>query len=87
MKAAQIMQKPVLATTPRASVRDIATQLVVNEFIGMPVAEVDGRVLGLITEADILKALTEGKRLETLTAQDIMSSHPITVDVEPPSMK
>jgi hypothetical protein len=45
MKAARIMQKLVLTTTPRASVRDITT--------------------------------TEGKRLETLTTQDIMSPNPI----------
>ncbi len=84
MKASQIMQRPVFATTPRASVRDIATQLVVNGISGMPVAERDGTVLGIITEADILRALIEGKRLETLVAEDIMSLGPITVEVDTP---
>jgi CBS domain-containing protein len=84
IKAREIMQRPVLATTVRASVRDIASQLVGNGFSGMPVADRDGTVVGVITEADIIKALVEEKPLETLTAYDIMSPNPTTVDVETP---
>ena len=83
--ARQIMQRPVFATTPRASVRDIASQLVANGFSGMPVAERDGTVVGIVTEADILRALVEGKALETIVAADIMSDSPTTVDVETPT--
>ena len=84
VKVGAIMQKPVLATTVRASVRDVASQLVVNRFSGMPVADRDGTVVGIVTEADIIRALVEGKPLETLVASDIMSSNPTTVDVETP---
>ena len=82
IKAKQIMQKPVIAATPRASLRDVAIQLVSNEFSGMPVAAPDGRVIGVVTEADIVRALVEGKRLENLTATDVMTGPPITVDVD-----
>ena len=82
IKAKQIMQKPVIAATPRASLRDVAIQLVTNEFSGMPVAAPDGRVIGVITEADIVRALVEGKRLENLSATDVMTGPPITVDVD-----
>lgn len=84
MKAGQIMQKPVLAVTPQASVRDIAIQLVSNEISGMPVVERDGTVRGIVTEADILRVKATGKQLEKLTAGDIMSANPIGVDVETP---
>jgi len=82
IKAKEIMQRPVIAATPRASLRDVAIQLVANEFSGMPVAAPDGRVIGVITEADIVRALVEGKRLENLTATDVMTGPPITVDVD-----
>jgi CBS domain-containing protein len=82
LKAQEVMQQPVIAATPRASLRDVATQLVVNEISGMPVADVDGRVVGVITEADIVRALNEGKRLENLTAGSVMTGPPITVDAE-----
>jgi predicted transcriptional regulator len=82
MKAKEIMSKPVLATTPRASVRDIATQLVVNSISGMPVADRKGTVLGIVTEADVLEAVKDGQQLEKLTATEVMSKSPVTVDVE-----
>src|SRR5262249_36940950 len=84
IKAREIMQRPVLATTVRASVRDIASQLVGNGFSGMPVADRDGTVVGVITEADIIKALVDQKSLETLTAYDVMTANPTTVDVDTP---
>lgn len=84
LTAGQVMQKPVLATTTRASARDVAAQLVRNEFSGMPVAERDGTLVGVVTEADILRVLGEGKALETLTAGDIMTEKPATVDLEAP---
>ena len=80
--AKDIMQSPVIAATPLASLRDVATQLVSNEFSGMPVAASDGRVIGVITESDIVRTLFEGKRLENLTAGEVMTGPPITVDVE-----
>ena len=82
MKADEIMTRPVLATTAGASVRDIANKMLNNRISGMPVAERDGTVVGVITETDILDALIEGKRLESLTAQDIMSTAPVTVDID-----
>ena len=82
--AKDIMEKPVLAATPLASLRDVATQLVTNEFSGMPVAASDGRVVGVVTESDIVRILIEGKRLENLTAGEVMTGPPITVDVDAP---
>ena len=82
MKAGEIMHQRVLATTPRASVRDVATKLVMNRISGMPVTDREGRVLGVITEEDILRALMERKSLETLTAQDVMSKHLATVGTD-----
>jgi CBS domain-containing protein len=80
--AKDIMQSPAIAATPLATLRDVATQLVSNEFSGMPVAASDGRVIGVITESDIVRTLIEGKRLENLTAGEVMTGPPITVDVE-----
>lgn len=82
MKASEIMHRPVLATTARASARDIAAQIALNGISGLPVADREGKVLGVVTEADVLGALNNGKQLEKLTAEDIMSDDPVTVDVD-----
>jgi tRNA nucleotidyltransferase (CCA-adding enzyme) len=84
LTAKDIMQRPVLAATPRASLRDVASQLVTNEFTGLPVAASDGRVLGVVSEADIIRILLEGKKLENLTASEAMTGPPITVDTGTP---
>lgn len=82
MKAVQIMQRPVIATTPEASVRDIAFKLVNNGISGMPVVERDGSIRGIVTEADVLRVQLSGKQLEEVKAKDIMSVTPIAIDVE-----
>ena len=82
--ARDIMQRPVVAATTGASLRDLATQLVKNGFSGMPIADPDGRVLGVVTESDIIRTLIAGKRLENLTAGEVMTGPPITVEVEAP---
>ena len=50
----------------------------------MPVAGPDGRVMGVVTESDIVRTLIAGKRLEGLTAGEVMTGTPITVEVETP---
>ena len=84
LTAKDLMQSPVLAATPQAALRDVAIQLVTNEFSGMPVAAPDGRVVGVVTESDIVRTLIQGKRLENLTAADAMTGPPITVDADTP---
>jgi predicted transcriptional regulator len=81
MTVGQVMNRPVLATTVNTSVRDVASQLVAAGISGMPVADRDGSVLGVVTEYDVVDALVAGKRLESLKACDIMSRQPITLDV------
>jgi CBS domain-containing protein len=84
LTAKDIMEKPVIASTPRATLRDVASQLVSNEFSGLPVTAEDGRVVGVVTESDIIRILMEGKRLENLTASQVMTGPPVTVDVDTP---
>jgi predicted transcriptional regulator len=81
MTVGQVMNRPVLATTLNTPVRDIASQLVASGISGMPVADRNGTVVGVVTEYDVVDALVAGKRLETLKACDIMSKGAITLDV------
>ena len=84
MKASEFMTTPVLAATPQASVRDVATQLVVRGISGMPVTERGGKIVGVITEADVLEVINTCRSLEKLTVEEIMTDKPVTVDVEMP---
>ncbi len=82
MNVGQVMSRPVLATTERASVQDIASQLVRAGISGMPVADTEGNIVGIITEYDILKAILGNKQLDSLKASEIMQKETITLEVE-----
>ncbi|MFN3480278.1 MAG: HPP family protein [Thermodesulfovibrionales bacterium] len=81
LKAKDIMTRPVLSARKNASARDIALQLLSGLFSGMPVTDEDGRVIGMVTEFDLLGNICEGKELSKLTAEDIMSENTVTADV------
>ncbi len=53
----QVMTQPVSTVRPQTLLKE-AAQLMVSEHIsGLPVVDDDGRLVGLITEADFLRAL------------------------------
>ena len=80
MKVRQIMHCPAIATTVEVSARQIATEICFHRFSGLPVNDRQGRVIGVISEADLLRAIRDGKELSELTVADIMSTEPISVD-------
>ena len=67
-----------------ASARDIALQLLTGLYSGLPVTDEDGRVVGIITELDLINAALEGKEFVKTTAEEIMTREAITVDVATP---
>jgi CBS domain-containing protein len=54
MKVRDLMQSDVRTTTPEASLKDVARTLVENRISGMPVCDAEGKVVGVISEGDIL---------------------------------
>lgn len=82
--AKDIMKKSVISTKKNAFATDVALQLVADRFSGMPVVNDDERVIGVITEYDLLHQVRKGKDLIKLTVEDIMQKNPITVDINTP---
>ncbi|MBT5028987.1 MAG: CBS domain-containing protein [Nitrospinaceae bacterium] len=71
--AYEIMTRPAISAKKNASARDIALQFISEKYSGMPVTEEDGRVIGIVTEIDILNAVNDGRELARTTASDIMT--------------
>ncbi len=80
LKAKEIMTRPVVSARRNASARDIAMQVLAGLYSGMPVTDEDGKVIGIVTEFDLLRQVYEGRELVKLTAGDVMTKAPITVD-------
>ena len=81
-KASDIMTRPVISAKENASARDVALQLMTGLFSGMPVTNDEGKVVGVITEMDLLKAVQDGKELASTTAKDIMTPDAVTARVD-----
>ena len=52
--AKDIMTKPVVSAKKHASARDIALKILSGLYSGMPVTDEDGKVIGVVTEYDLL---------------------------------
>jgi len=79
MVAKDIMNKIVTAAKRKTIGRDLAIKLLSGMYSGLPVVDDKGKVVGVVSEFDLLKAIKEGKKLEQITAEDIMSKKPICV--------
>jgi CBS domain-containing protein len=82
VKARDIMVQPVVAVAKDTTVRDVAIQMFLGGFSGMPVAERGGKMVGIITEFDVIRAIREGKPVESTPAREIMTEEVLTVESE-----
>jgi CBS domain-containing protein len=84
LRAKSIMVKPVVCTKESTVARDIVFVLLSGHFTGVPVTDSEDRVVGVITEFDLLKALKGGKNLADTAVGELMSKAAITADVNVP---
>jgi CBS domain-containing protein len=81
MKAREIMTRPVVAVSEATTVRDAAIRMVLGGFSGMPVAERDGTLIGVVTEFDVIRSIRRRQPPERTTVGEIMTDEVISVDV------
>ena len=72
-KASELMTRPVISARENACARDIALQLISGLYSGMPVTNDAGKMVGIVTELDILGAVNDGRELSGTTAKEIMT--------------
>lgn len=60
MKAKDIMTRDVVTVAPNASVHEVAALLAKHNISGIPVADKDKRLLGLVSEGDLVERVEVG---------------------------
>jgi CBS domain-containing protein len=81
MKALDLMSVDIIAATEIVSAIEVATRIVLSAINGMPVISKDeGKLLGVVTTIDILRAIRSGRDLTTIIAKEIMSPEPLSVN-------
>lgn len=82
MKSKDVMSVGIEAAKENATIGEIGTRIIFRAINGMPIIEDDGKVIGIVTIIDILRAIKENKNLDILKASDIMTRNPIIVNEE-----
>ncbi len=84
IKVEELMTCPVFSASKDTPIKDITFELFYGFFSGVPITDSNGKVIGIVTEIDILNQIRKGKckDIEKLKAGDIMTENPVTVDVK-----
>jgi CBS domain-containing protein len=80
MIASDIMTRKVATIRPEASAQEAAQLLDEKRISGAPVVDADSKIIGIITEADIISKVNR----DGLRVADIMSHNVITIGEETP---
>lgn len=59
LKISDIMSTNVVTTTPEATIEGVALTMMQKKIEGLPVLDAKGNLVGIVTEGDVFRALTE----------------------------
>ena len=63
MTAKDIMTREIITVSPTMTVKKAAMILIKNQISGAPVAGKNGKIVGVVSEADIVSAIAMGKHV------------------------
>lgn len=79
MNVSEIMTRDVVTATPATSFKDAADAMVVHEVSALPVLDDLGRVIGIVSEADLVSRAAKPGRAGPRTVGDVMTTRPFTI--------
>ena len=71
MNAKDIMTKDIITVSPTMSVKTLAMTLIKNQISGAPVAGKNGKIIGVVSEADIVAK--KGKDVRSIMSKKVIS--------------
>ena len=78
LPVSRVMETTVRSEEPEASA-DLIASLLMEGFGSVPIVDHTMRLIGIVSEFDLLNAIRKGKALTDITAQDIMTNNPVCV--------
>ena len=77
LKAKDVMTREVITIDTETGLEEAIARLVNNKISGMPVCDKDGKVVGMISEKDILNFIFSGN-IKNTKVKEAMSTHIIS---------
>jgi len=75
-----VMATNIVSVTPQTPIYEAAELLIGHNITGLPVIDADGRLVGILSEFDMLRLLIEGEIKKGQKVEDFMSPHVITFE-------
>ena len=77
LKAKDVMTREVITIDPETGLEEAIGRLVNNKISGMPVCDGDGKIVGMISEKDMLNFIFSGN-IKNTKVKEAMSTHIIS---------
>lgn len=81
MMVKQVMEKKVQSARLKTK-GDVIASLMIEGFGAVPVVDAKGKLLGIVSEHDLLAAMDDGHKLGVIAAGDVMTYNPYSVRPE-----
>lgn len=82
MTASHLMEREVIAFEETVSCHEVAETLVKKNFGSVPIVDSEGRLIGIVTEYDLLNSLLDGKELNKKPVSECMTRPAISISEE-----
>ena len=74
MTAKDLMTRDIITVSPNIKVKSLAMLLIKNQISGAPVTDKNGKILGIVSEADIVAK--RGKDAKAIMSKKVLSVRP-----------
>ena len=81
-KAKEIMTSPVITVQSTASLDEVMALLLEHQVSGLPVVDAEDRLIGVITELDLLKLLYGKLKIDNTRVSDYLTKPVVTINEE-----
>lgn len=78
MKINQIMKSPVILSKPKESIGDVLDTMKNENIHGLPVADDNGKLLGIVVKADIYRFLMDPGHYKSCPVEWVMTKDVVT---------
>jgi CBS domain len=84
VRVAEIMARDVITVHPDQTLADAISLIAAHHFHHLVVTDAGGKVVGIISDRDLLRAVARTQDWHSCYIRDVMTANPVTIDAETP---
>ncbi len=81
-KVKEYMTRGVYTVDRRATLKEVARAIAKYRVSGLAVVDEEGEIVGVVSDTDVLRAITEGKEPERTRVEEVMTPFALIIEEE-----